>query len=931
MNSYTTLERVTEKILDANSSLQKIKELVDLELITISIRDLSDPQKVTNFLNTLTNLENEYPAFIQAHPVYFLLKTASFQDAMPLHDTDLLDAIQLITLVIKTFKDLNLVSPGVTPNLLSNTNIIAQLSQFISQLKNLKLNLSINVTPPSIIGTFKFIEELTFSFYLAHWHIFPQLSLPPLNPQNQSILEQWLLISYLVTFNIPHNLPKVPNIKPLSKTLLTNNADLFIPISVVTETSLTLPLAKERASEIFLTVNESITNIKNAPILGFRDVDLNTLSIEYLFLYDFIFEGLCNNKVYSCTRPVIEGFLKKCLKFLTNLTNFIQTTSSNKNSLSLSEIESIRLKFTSCGLTQNSCNAFRTMLNISQFNSSISWKNFTTVFQLLDQVTLFAKYFFDCLYKCSPTSISFRATREIIHSAYVEQSSFSSWHANNSMEQTPNWPIPPLLKIFVPKPPEKELTVIFKTMKSNLMRSLFGISVRRNWGLNKIYQMAKNNVDVKSKDISQKTANKKQVQKFCDSLEVGDTEYSLEIVQSQYFAPEFIKTKIIPIMQTILSNNVSKHRILHKMRWLIIFAFDDALGLYQIRRPLSLAYFQLTDIYSQNMTNVSMSNLLDNFQEVNTIIKELVPDAPQLPINFLSHIYQLIYSPIALTQIEAANYFLREADPVLDGLWHMVRVSFILCHTKYNYVSTGKFLELPVADGAGVLKIQLDVFMETIKIIEHSVHEALVILAQMSQDLHKSYVTCLAILEKNQSLINHPLEINVSEPNFEKIRETLLECFKKYRDVLSLVSSSCCYSLTKHFSFLFEPDLIPEITIQKILNFSEDTDNPNMFIDSIQQPLDTSQVEPPTTSWPELTQFDVNTLKEVYHMFPSPDTPSQITPSIKLYYTDTVNVPKITLDWDKFSHSDYIPQEDQQFNFSHITTKSLEQTITGTF
>nr|BEG23058.1 homolog of EHV2 ORF63 tegument protein UL37 [Macronycteris gammaherpesvirus 1] len=923
----SSLEIVTQQLASATTPLKKSKELIDLELGTLALGDLKDSKKITNFLNTLANVENGYPLFIFNHPLYFLLKISSFNQELPIKKEDLTEAINLISSVLDTFKSLKLNGTSNMSNLLENSNIVAQLSQFLQQLRDIDLSVSIVLTPPAVIGTFKFIEEIVFSYYVAYWDLHPKISIPPLN--TQSILQQWLISSYLINLKIPHNLNNLPNLKVLAKSLIKTQPDLFIPVSVVTETALTLPWAKTQAEQIFATLDENVLGLEHTPILGFRDSDLLTLSMDYVFLYVHVFEGIFNNNLHSCSKTAIESFLKKSVKFLANTVNFIQITCSNRSSLSLSDIEAVRTFFISHGLSQEVTIALRAILLTSKENINVKIKNLILVAQLMDQVTLFAKYFYLCLKKCSPTSISYGTITDLIQTAYIEQNSYISWSDPN-LGETSNWPITPLLKIFIPSPPEENLIAIFKAMPSSLMKNLFGVFVKRGWGTDKILLLAKSTPPSKFQDSSPKKVTRKEVQKFCDSLEIGDTEYPLKIVQSHFFATEFTKTKVVPILQTILSNNVSRNNILPRLKWLITFAFDDALGLYQLRRPLALAFFQLTDIFNHNTANISMESLLNHFQEVITIIKEMISEVPPLPKNFLTHIYQVTFAPMALQYIQDANLFLDESKPIFDALYHLTRISFILCHTNYNYISLEKTIQIPISDTSALLHVPLEVFKDTIRILESSTKEALVILSQACQELHKTYIACLLVMNKNELLEQHSIKIDVSEPNFSKIQGTLLGCFKRYREILALIANSCCFSLTKHFDFLFKPDLISETTIKQILDFSEERDDPAMFMDSIQQPLD---ITPPNIEMLELklSKKDIENIQEIYEKFPSIDSVLDPAPSIKLPYTDAMSLSKITIDWDKFAHTTYISQESNQLNFSHITIKNLEQNITGNF
>nr|UTK45459.1 tegument protein UL37 [Equid gammaherpesvirus 5]UTK45538.1 tegument protein UL37 [Equid gammaherpesvirus 5]UTK45618.1 tegument protein UL37 [Equid gammaherpesvirus 5]UTK45697.1 tegument protein UL37 [Equid gammaherpesvirus 5] len=986
MNPQTSLDRVAQRLSDSDNLFKRVRVLVDLESVPLSLRSLGDQTRVAQFLNTVSAKDNDYLAFVARRPAYFLLRVASFGEEVPLGAAELKEATGLLATVAKALGALSHAqepAAGPTPaeNLLENSNIVAQVNQLTAHLKTLDVSHPLSLTPPAPLATLRCVEELTLSYYSAHWGAPPTVSLPA-KPDARNKLEQWLVLSHvaatgLVTRDLPP--PKQrPDLRALARKLLTAEPGLFVPVAVATETSLTLPLAKERAREIFaMAASDALPGdaASGAPILGFRDADLASLRPEYTFLYEHVFEALCNGQLYGCSKRTVEAFLERCLKFLTGLGGYVQTACSNKSQLSLPEIEGLRSSFYACGLTPETCHTFRTMMAIAPSKGSSKLKHFHATLQHLDQITLFGKYYYECLRDCSPTSISYRRVREVLRAAQVEQNSTASWETPGGASgggggrrgsggggaSNLGWPLYSYLKIFLPRPPEGDLAATFRAVESTFMRSLLGVSIKRDWDLDKFYNITKrpshNSGGGGSGGGGDKPVSRKQVQKFCEDLNFGDAEYEQGVVQSKYFAPEFTRLKLLPELRAMLSGGrpAKRHVMMFKLRWLVLFAFEDATGLAAVRRPLTLAYFQLTDIFnhqqggSQPTTTTAaaaavvggggggaISNLLDNIHETWTAARELVPDAGDTPPTaFLSEVYRFLYAPAAREHTAAAAGFLREIQPVVEGVWHLMRIGATLCHAQYEYVSSTGHLRVPYSERPGYIEVRVEVFKNTVKILEHSLSETLVILSQACQDLQRHYVDCLGILDLSQTLTAHPIPIDLSEPDFMAVKETLLGCLARYREIASLASGSCCYSLTKHFRTLFEPALIPHEVIQKVLDFSEGRDTTDAFVESLQQPVLTIDedfdFDPPKQP---LTEYDLTTLRELHEDFPLPRQPNETpatTPSIKLSYTDAMNVSQINIDWDKFSRTSYIPQDKIESAYSHITVKKLEQLITGAF
>ncbi|AAC13851.1 tegument protein UL37 [Equid gammaherpesvirus 2] len=965
MNPQASLDRLAQRLSDAENLFKKVRVLVDLESAPLSLRSLSDPVRIASFLNTLSDRGNEYLAFIRHRPAFYLLRVASFGEQVPLGAGDLQGAVGLLTSAVRAFKDLK-PPPEGTPapanNLLENSNILTRLSQFIAHLRSLDLSQPVTFTPPASLVTLRCIEEITFSFWHAHWTAPPEVSLPKPNPQSK--LERWLALSYAAALGAARdNAPKHRReLRALAKSLLTTERDLFAPVSVVTETSLTLPLAKERAREIFSMVDDALPGdaaARGAPVLGFRDADLNAASPEYVFLYEHVFEALLHDQTYGCARRTVEAFLERCLKFLVNLGSYVQTACSNKSHLSPPEIEGVRAAFHACGLTREACHTFSTMLAIAPAGGAASrLKHLHATVQHLEQITVFGRHFYECLRRCSPTSISHRLVREVLRTAQVEQNSATPWTAGAAEGSALGWPVHSYLRIFLPRPPEDDLAATFKAAsESNFMKSLIGVSVKRDWDLNKFYVLSKKapggggNGEGGSGggNGGAGTVSRKQVRKFCEGLNPGDADYALEVVQSKYFAPEFARAVLLPELEAMLRGRVRRHVMLFRLRWLVLFAFEDAAGLAHIRRPLTLAYFQLTEIFGQGGVGSgagaagggdggALGNLLDHFHEAWTAARELVPEAGgEVPHELLTNIYRSLHAPAAREQLAAAAAFLKEIKPLVEGTWNMMRIASVLCHARYNYLSASGHLRVPFGEKPGYVDVPVPVFKETVKIMESSLHETLVILSQACQDLQRFYAACLGILDQNQFLATHPVQLDLSEPDFQAVKETLLGCLRRYREVASLAAGSCCFSLTRHFGALFDPPLITEAVVRKVLEFSEERDTTDAFIESLQQPIAKVEEEDWDDAPPKhaLNDYDLTALREINESFPLPkqhgNNPPETTPSIKLSYTDSVNVSQITLDWEKFLRTSYIPQDAITSEFSHITVKKLEQSITGSF
>lgn len=929
MDSVRSLQKITQKINCSDSSLGKLRELIDLEIRTLPIEDLTNLDTIHDFLNILAPSIGEYAKFIHDRPVYFLLRKASFHQQLPL---DIMSGqpLQTFETVMETLKIMDSNKQDVHPggSGLDNHNLLSACNLFIKKIKKYTPSDPPPITMPPLIRFFPCVEEIMYSCYVLHWNTFPSLHFQQPDWEKQTNLENWLFLSYLYSHNFNHNIQNMPDRTQIASKLISNDKNLFFPMSTASETFLTLPISKQKAIDILETVTNQSPQTENIPILAFGDVELDTMSMSHLFLYDHIIEALCNYQSFKCSRESVEGFINKATQFIIGLEHSITTIKSNQNEHSLEKINKIRTMFLQCGLTETKCETIRTVLVMTTSKVKIiKWNKFRLFFSHLNFITLFANYFYLCLHQYSPTSISFNSIKDTIALANLDQAPSKAWTHPMASKLLPSSTIRNNLRIFIQLPPEQEIVHIYNHIHSSIMKSMFSIWAKRTWGITKLLQSSVNE-SVKRDGFSTvtKSVSEAQVNKYCEDLEIGESDYTLDMVKSQYFAQAFIKYKISPILSKILRSNFHKNRALFQLRWLIIFAYDDAVGLYTIRKPMTSAYFQITEIVSQS-SNSPFLNLLDHFQEIFSLIRDIVPDAI-FSDNFLTFLFTTQYSPVAQNLVNSLTRFIGESETLSEGLLFILKLSDAFCHTTYTYSPFEQQLEMPIKGSPVPLKINLEVFKTTIKTLEQSCQEAIAAYNQLFNDLNSAYISLGVTLKDVDQTSMHSIQIETDEPKFTAIYELFLKCFKHHQTVLTHVSNSCAYILTQYFHTIFDPDLIPIQTIKKVLEFSDGIDNPQTFLEGFLQPVEAPVPTSNKRSDPLLTVQEILQVKELYDKFPTLDeqeySHNLYKQPIKLNYTDKFDISKIEIDWDTYKNTFYLTQEADS-PLTIITAKDLKQ------
>ncbi|AAC95587.1 orf 63 [Ateline gammaherpesvirus 3] len=896
--SVKQLTQLTNDLQTAENDLLKTKVLMDMELNYFPVEQLESSPTLLDFLNILKHMSGQHSTFIQQNFLFYLLRLSTFSTTN--YDTNnIKQCMSLLNNVCNAAETIPTVSSS---NFLNNQLVITHLKQYITSNSTFTGQTE-PIVPNNVILTFRCVEELVHACFQCYWN-FPFQSQIPYT--SNGALEKWLLTRHLKALGLDYS--AFGSLKEQATNLITNEKHIFVPLSS-SEYCINLFLAKNQALDIYNSFTTNPITRSNVPVLAFSSKELTNATPELFFLYDFIIEGLYYEHSYNIPQDIVEQFISKTIHFMTELCNTIQIKCSHKL-LSSSDIRDIKELLQTCGLTEDCCHRLQTNVLILNVNSgNNSWKGYDTFVSLINQLVLFSDYFYKCLFHFSPTSISYAKITELLNIVSAIESETLGQLNKFS------WKLANMLTFFVPKAPSKLILETYMNISPYLMKSAFSIWAKKTWNYTWL--------DATSTHSSPKhtfthiaVIPQFEVQKYCESLQLGTTEYNSTIVNSPFFAGEFINHHIVPTITAILQNKVHKNRALFQLRWLIVFASDEAKGLYRIRRPLGLLYFQIIEIINNCSTQTAILNVLDYLLEIQQLIQYHVPTYTT-PIKFIQEIFFIKYKPRSIELTKSILKFITETEACVQKILPLIQLSTKMCNITYSgindtYKVNMQGLQKPAS-------IDQKALIDAIKAIQSLTKENWVIINHTYQELQTAYIKLATILETIEKISLHSVAIKVSSPNFIKLNNMFLQCFKRYNVIANLITNSHGFNLTKYFRQLFEPELIPVTTIQKIINFNDETDDPQVFLDSLSQPLETYTVRPDKS---ELTPEDLNHLLEFSHQ-PCETGPS----SIKLNYTDIFNTSKVDINWKTYKHTTYIADNPAELQFTHLTSALLDENL----
>lgn len=931
------LSKITKNINHSDSQIAKLRELIDLEIKSLDATELSNKQIVLDFLNSLPSDHGEYVQFIQNHFVYFLLKNCTLGEIHPLtvHSDKVDEKIVLMTRICEVMANISCdMFQCESTGPLSNKNVIMDLQYFLESIPSSQplVNIAVKDNP---IKTFLCVEEIIASFYIAKWNSTPILPIEIQHYSDMSTLEQWTITLYVTSINVKHNLENdIHSVSQLASRLVLEQQDLFVFPTTNTESILSFPFAKTRAKLIFQSyigdMDSDITD--SGPILCIRDKDLKSISTDYFFLYDYIFEALSNNQSYNCSDSIIEDFIDRAVHSLTDLSEKLISASKMVDSQDVI-IERFRNYLIQYGLTDKNCTNFTTIMSLNSSQKLPKWEGFESLLEIVHQLTLLGHYFYMCLGQFSPTSLGFNKIMDTLKLAATEQQPITTWRHMAISTSYFKWNISQMLHFFIPQPPMLTIGKISKGITSEYMRALFWISMKRMWNIKKQHQ----DVMLLNPPFESQNISEDEVAKYCQQLEIGDGSYNVHIVRNTNFYKKFIELKAYPILQKIFSNGLQKNRSIFHLRWLITFAAEDTVNLQPLRRPLIMLYFQINDIMLHGKFENPFINILDYTQEILEAIRECIPNAT-LDSDLITYLFLVHYSPsFNILQITIKE-FIQETCSIVEGINSLIRVGAAFCHSEFKYDVTSDTIGLNLKDTNKPFIVSLETFKTIVISLRQNCYELIIMLNKLSQELHASYLDLLTIMGEIEMLSKHTIKFDVHGLDFNIVNAHFIKCFTIYHNITNKVIDSCCYSLTKRFSELFESDLIPTEIIDKILNFKEDTDDPSLLLSGLYQPIsqNTSNapkdmhipVMPYETNPHQGIQLSKNDIESIRDLVPEFKDMSKKTENrnetmpIKHNFSDSFNNVNIQVNWSMFKRLVYIPSSQKQ-KFSIIFKSNI--------
>ncbi|AAC58110.1 tegument protein [Alcelaphine gammaherpesvirus 1] len=928
MENKRSLLKITQNIQNVTSKLAKLREILDLEMKMIDATELCNQQLVVKFLNSLPQEQGGLIEFVTTHYVYFLFKNCTlspqFLERGTEHEEVVSKCLHLLKSAVECMSQITSDLFGCQGSgLLSNRNILSELQLFLTWAQNVNRNSTeLTSLPTTPVQTFLCAEEIMSLLYLSKlYNTIPSVQFNMPNFQTMGVLEQWTISLYTSTVGLPTGPYQLPNATELACALVSRHADLFISPTHVSQPLLTFPFAKKRANLIFQSYlnNPQASITETGPLVQLREADLQTLDTTFFFLYDYIFEALSNNQAYSCSAATVNNFIARCVDSLTDLgSNLLEASTASRGPSN--NIDAFKGFLLRAGLTEKNCSDFKTLLLLNKSNGHTQWKQFPKLLRLVTQLTLTAHYFYACLQQYSPTSLARCKITDTLKMAAAEQ--MVEYQASGSGKQSKpfEWTIPGILSFFIPQPPTELLQVMSDNISSPYMQSFFWISAHRAWQLKPHTILQR---ELSPTPLPSSPCNEEDVKKYCREIQVGDTAYQLNIVKCDTFELEFIKTHAFPILQNIFSMDLHIHRAMVQLRWLITFAADAPPFLSTLRKPLILLYFQINDIISQNRVDTSFINMLDYTKDVLTAVQEAVPSAEFSP-NLINYLFLTHFSSSLKILMDTVNEFVTETTTVAESVASLARVGATICHSVFSFNTRNDTLEFPIAgeNGDEIFQISVPAFKSTVANLQQNCYDVIVLLNESSRELHASYLDLQVISSDIDSMRNHSIKFDHASLNFKGMKDFYIKCFALQNKLASKIANTCCYSLTRRFAPLFEPELISLQTVENILNFSDTVDDPSVFLSGINQPMGCVPPNCQQGAVEKLSKQDVLDIRELAPDFTegASSAPANAT-VIKHNFTGTFD--KVSIDLDQSSLNTEFTFADKEYNLRTLRQLKL--------
>ncbi|AZB49235.1 tegument protein [Phascolarctid gammaherpesvirus 1] len=907
-----TLRDLTDQILTGNE-VNTLRLLLEFEMAPGDGKTIDSYEVLNNFLNSLSGKTLDHFKNIRENYVFFILRTVSLDSEGQWHKVELSRRDQrqqllkkICDLLTSYMDNHNCTSPR--GGRFTNGDLLSKVTGYLKALDTYNTYSQLPPAPHRDVLYLTCIEELYHASYIGYWKTIPSKDEEHLvHLHGTDSLYRWMVLDYAAK----HSLRVIKN---KSESLETLAGDILKKGLFATDPSYDrdlsgFPLSRDRVRDIFCSLGQRVCRITGdyIPVLTFTAHELRVLDTRHLFVYDFVLEALMHGVAHDCSPIEVEEFLDRAIVSLEGAAEHIMQLSTRPD-LTHDVIYKVRCTLLVTGISYSTCKTVRDLV-AGALTQEYVWKNMQRFISLLGDVSLFGLAFFRCLEYASPTSISFSEIIGILKEYSSElKVKHQQYRYGDELEQFNGIAV---LKAFIPKPDLPTYDALSEQLPSNLMRIMFWTDVRRKWHLDSIPDkciLVQGEVSLPITEISEDV-----VRAYCQRMVVGTSDYDVNVVRSPFFAEKFIKHKLIPILHKIMRNELGKKSIMFHLRWLLLYAVEDAVGLHLVRYRLTLLYYELVSLL-EHSSQASFVLALRYWWDLFRLLDDHMEDGG-FSSSFFESISTATYTNLVGHLMTESRNFNEFVDAVLSRAMPIVKLGHSLCHTVMTFEAMDSMITIPIAchPEESHVKMTIETFNLITSHFETQCQEYVSeIRGRFNQRLHMAYVKLTSLSEDLRFLDTYPMKINVLPVNITEIEGMYLRNFRVFYKAVRMFTDCCAANLHRRCVDLLGPRLIDEKLLQKILDLSkddvsgqEDNEGARAFIDYIREPLAQLGINPasPCNMVPVMDVDDVKNIQELVEKYAQ--VQEDKSPRTQFQYTGKFNVEHVHVDWEAYRGSVY--------------------------